>query len=105
MLVDKYLIVPYARQLIGMEVFKYQIPKELWHLIYAKGWGADAPGALIGLRVQFFCQDMGYYVTNNKYKKFDIAKYEKESHFKKLCPECVRRAKKSKKHGPAVERD
>lgn len=78
----------------------------LTHLLISSGW--EKPGKmnslqfdqLMVLRAQFFCEDVGR--LHYKNEAFSIALYDRAKHLKKLCPACVLKAKKSKRHGPQI---
>lgn len=76
--------------------------ENFYHLLVSYGWEADTSvfNQLQVMRAQFFCENIGR--VHFKMEKFLIEKFDREKHLKKLCPKCISKAKKSKRHAPTI---
>lgn len=92
-----------------MKVFfqKTTFTQDFYHLIVSYRWERPTEhqnslqfNQIMVLRAQFFCQDRGS--LHYKHEGFSILEFDRDKHMKKLCPNCVLKVKKSKRHGPQI---
>lgn len=78
---------------VGRSKNKYLGQK--WHLIRRKFWGPASTNHISTLMVQYFCMDEPKDMTPTKYNGMDFAVFDKATHRKELCENCVKKVSRT----------
>ena len=81
---------------MALQVLKFEntYAGKAFHLIRKKSWGPASDTKLITLQIQLWCEDKAFDRTPSKFHGIEVLPYDKETHKKKLCNECVVAVKK-----------